>query len=178
MSGARTLAAILAAIVVTAVVTTLLAPSIIPPRTVTETFTQFPTALPQAPTDFNGPTFTNSSDGLRLEATLSTSSLKVGTTLWVKGRLTGPSAWSISLVRFIVIKPSGEEVYDVYTWLPHRTLALGENPPQEYDFDLAWEARKRSTTDGVEITPGSYFFIIRTEVEAKELGVKGTIEVE
>lgn len=60
----------------------------------------------------------------------------------------------------------------------HRTLAIGEEYPQEYVFYLDWEATKSPTAGSVEVSPGSYSFTMALEVEGKELDVRGTIEVE
>jgi len=128
--------------------------------------------------EFNGPRFTGSLEGLRLEVALSSSSVKMGETLQMRVNLTGPKAWNVGLLRFAVTNSNGEKVYDVYIALLHRTLAIGEEYPQEDVFYLDWEAKKSPTAGNVEVSPGSYSFTMALEVEGKELDVRGTIEVE
>lgn len=128
--------------------------------------------------EFNGPRFTGSLEGLRLEVVLSSSSVKIGETLQIGVNLTGPKAWDVGLLRFAVANSNGEKVYDVYVAMLHRTLAIGEEYPQEYVFHLDWEAKKSPIAGNVEVSPGSYSFTMTLEVEGKELDVRGTIEVE
>ena len=128
--------------------------------------------------EFNGPRFTASLEGLRLEVVLSSSSVKIGETLQMKVNLTGPKAWNVGLARFTVANSDGEKVYDVNVAMFHRTLAVGEEYPQEYVFCLDWEAKKSPTAGNVEVSPGSYSFTIALGAEGKELDVRGTIEVE
>lgn len=78
----------------------------------------------------------------------------------------------------MVTNSNGEKVYDVYVAMIHRTLAIGEEYPQEYVFYLDWEATKSPTAGSVEVSPGSYSFTMALEVEGKELDVRRTIEVE
>lgn len=127
--------------------------------------------------EFNGPRFTGSLEGLRLEVVLSSSSVKIGETLQMRVNLTGPKAWNVGLLRFAMANSNGEKVYDVYVAMPHRTLAVGEEYPQEYVFYLDWEAKKSPTAGDVEVTPGLYSFIVTLEVEGKELEVRGTMDV-
>ena len=127
--------------------------------------------------EFNGPRFTGSLEGLRLEVVLSSSSVEIGETLQMRVSLTGPKAWNVGLSRFTVTNSNGEKVYDVYIAMLHRTLAIGKEYPQEYVFYLDWEAKKSPTAGDVEITPGLYSFIVALEVEGKELEVRGTIDV-
>jgi hypothetical protein len=122
--------------------------------------------------EFSGPTYTNSSEGLRLEAAFSNSSVNIGETLWIRVNLTGPDAWNADLARFTVTNSNGEKVYDICMWLPHRTLAIGENPPQEYAFTLEWEAKMNPSLN-IEVTPGSYSFILTVE----SVNIRGTMEV-
>ncbi len=130
-----------------------------------------------APAEFNGPRFTSSLESLGVNVFLSSSSVKTGETLRMRINLTGPKAWNVSLARFTVANSNEEKVYDVCIWLPHRTLATGENPPQDYVFYLEWEAKRSPTAGNVEVSPGLYSFTIMFEVEDKELAVRGTIEV-
>lgn len=130
--------------------------------------------------EFNGPVYTcDLGGGSGLEIVLSSSSVKVGETLLIRGKLTGPAAWSLSLFRFTVIDSNGEAVYRVYAGWPHKTLAPGENPPQEYVFYLKWEAKKDPMSSDVEVTPGTYTFILAplSEWEGRGLDIRGTIEV-
>lgn len=132
------------------------------------------TAVP--PTEFNGPTYTSDlGGGSGLEVVLSSPSVEVGGTLWMRVRLTGPAAWSNSGLRFTVTNSSGENVYDIALGHPHRTLAPGESPDQEDVFNLRWEAKSSETAGNVEVTPGTYSFFLGDYSLA--WGVRGTIEV-
>lgn len=127
--------------------------------------------------ELNCPRFASSLEGLRVDVVLSSSSVKTGETLQMRVNLTGPKAWNVNLARFTVANSHGEKVYDVYIWLPHRTLDTGEDPPQDYVFYLEWEAKRNPTAGKVEVSPGLYSFALAFEVEGKELNVRGTIEV-
>ena len=128
------------------------------------------------PLKFRGPTFTAGMPGLKIVATLSNSSVKVGETLWIKVRLIGEKACSVKLLRVIIMNSKGQKVYDVYTWLPHTTVALGTQGSQEEIYNIAWRASEHPSAN-VEVTPGNYTVIIKTTVDKKEIAVKGNIKV-
>lgn len=126
------------------------------------------------PSDFHGPTFSGGVEELRIVATLSNSSVKIGDTLWIRVRLIGENAHSTSLLRMIIMSPEGLKVYDTYIWLPHRTLAPGVKIPDEETYNIAWKASKHPSAN-VEIAPGNYTFIIKTSIGEKEVILKGFI---
>lgn len=132
--------------------------------------------ITKPPTEFYGPTFTEEIPELKINVTLSNSSVKIGETLWMKVRLLGKNVYNIKLLRMSVMNSEGQKVYDVYVWLPHRTLTPGTKIPQEVTYYIVWKASKHPSAN-IEITPGNYIFIIKASVNGKEVIVKGIIKV-
>ena len=114
-----------------------------------------------------------------MEVALSSSSVNVGERLGMRAKLTGPAAWNVCTLSLTVTNSDGENVYTVGYWLPHRTLAPGESPPQEYVVDwISWDAKSSPWGGNVEVTPGTYSFIIVPSGFEENMGVRGTIEVQ
>jgi hypothetical protein len=125
-------------------------------------------------TEFYGPTYTSDlGGGTRLEVLLSSSSVNVGETLWMRVKFTGPNANSAScLVRLTVTNSSGENVYDICYW--HSAGIFPNGPPQDVTSYSEWEAKSSPTADNVEVTPRAYSFFLG---DSFAWGVRGTIEV-
>lgn len=132
--------------------------------------------ITKPPIEFHGPTFTGEVPELKIIVTLSSSSVKVDGMLWMKVKLIGEKAYDVRLLRMTITNSKGQEVYDVYVWLPHRTLTPGAKVPQEETYNIAWKASKHPSAN-IEVTPGNYRFTIKATVGGKEVIVKGTVKV-
>jgi len=130
----------------------------------------------EPPSKFYGPTFTEEAPGLKVIATLSNSSVRVGETLWINVKFVGEKACSIILARITVTNSRGQKVHDVYVWLPHRTLAPGAERLQEESYMFTWKTSKDPSAN-VEVTPDDYTFLIKVKVDENEVTVKGTVKV-
>ena len=94
----------------------------------------------------------------------------------MKVGLLGKNAYNVKLLRMSVMNSEGQKVYDVYVWLPRRTLTPRTKVPQEVTYYIVWKALKHPSAN-IEITPGNYIFIIKASVNGKEVIVKGIIKV-
>lgn len=125
---------------------------------------------------FRGPTFTTEVQGLKIVATLSNPSVRVGGTLWIRVSLTGEKASCVNSLRVIIVNSEGQKVYDVHTWLPHGTVTPGTQGSQGETYNIVWKASKHPSAN-VEVTPGNYTLIMKAVVNGEEATVKGTIKV-
>ena len=132
--------------------------------------------ITKPPSKFHGPTSTEEIPELKINVTLSNSSVKIGETLWMKVRLLGKNAYNVKLLRVSIMNSEGQKVYDVYVWLPRRTLTPRTKVPQEVTYNIIWKASKHPSAN-IEITPGNYTFIIKANANGKEVIVKGIIKV-
>jgi len=145
-------------------------------RTSSQTMEGRVESVAKPPLRFRGPTYTAEVRGLKIVATLSSPSVRVGGTLWIKVSLTGKKAGSVNSLRVIIVNSEGWKVYDVYTWLPHGTATPGTQGTQGETYNIAWRATKHPSAN-VEVTPGNYTIIMKAMVNGEEVVVKGTAEV-
>lgn len=132
--------------------------------------------IAKPPPRFRGPTFTTEVQGLKIVATLSNPSVRVGGTLWIRVSLAGEKASCVNSLRVIIVNSKGQKVYDVHTWLPHGTVTPGTQGSQGETYNIVWKASKHPSAN-VEVTPGNYTLIMKAVVNGEEATVKGTIEV-
>jgi len=133
-------------------------------------------SITKPPSEFSGPTYTREIPELKIIVTLSNSSVKIGETLWMKISLIGENAYSVKKLRINIMNSEGQKVYDTYVWLHHRTLTPGNETPHEETYNIAWKATNHPSAN-IDITPGNYTIIIKTNINGEEVTVKGIVEV-
>ena len=125
------------------------------------------------PTEFKGPTLTNETSGLKLEVTLSSTSVNPNGYLGVRFNLTGPQVVNASYVELDVFNSQNQQVKGLAYRLGHSTQTP-QPGPQGQIGTLFWQA----STDPyfkVDVTPGTYTLIIGVTFE--NLTIKTTINV-
>jgi len=133
-----------------------------------------------SPAEFNGPTYAcDLGGGSRLEANRSSLSVKIGETFEISLKIAGPAA-DVSMPELTIINSNGIIVYGMTIWHSLGATELYHMPPpQEMEFNLQWKA-KTDPMFNVEVTPGSYSFILKVEnMDSGEtmVSIRGTIEV-
>ncbi len=173
------LAAIITLVVI-AMATLLVLPNIAgtTPTATSTTSTSSPTTTSTTtttspPTEFKGPTLTNETSVLKLEATLSVTSVNPNDYIWVRFNLTGAETVNASQVELDVFNYQNQQVWGLAYQLGHSTQTPLPGP-QGQTGTLFWQA----VTDSyfkVNVTPGTYTLIIG--VTNENLTIKTTVNV-
>jgi hypothetical protein len=130
----------------------------------------------ERPSTFYGPELTGEVSGLKVVATLSNSSVRVGEILWIKVDCVGEKAYYVGEVMLTVINLKGEKVYAIVNVHPHATIGPGFTPPQEGVRELSWTAIKDPYFN-VDVTPGNYKIVIEFNVSGEKIVLNGTVTV-
>ncbi len=138
-----------------------------PPTTTSTTTTTSP------PTEFIGPTLTNETSGLKLEVTLSSTSVNPNGYLGVRFNLTGAQEVNASYVELDVFNSQNQQVKGLAYRLGH-TTQTPQPGPQGQMGTLYWQASTDSYFK-VDVTPGTYTLIIGVTYE--NLTIKTSINV-
>jgi hypothetical protein len=132
--------------------------------------------VPTPPERFVGGTYTAVSDSLRLEVTISNSSVRVGDVLWAKIYLFGTEG-EVESLKVTVFNFRGEKVDELGIWLPHRTFSPGERVREYGNFTLMLWTLKKISNINMEIVPGNYTIILEATTGGRELDIRIPIKV-
>jgi hypothetical protein len=154
------------------------APLIITTTATSTTSTSSPTTTSMTtatspPTEFLGPTLTNETSGLKLEVTLSSTSVNPNDYLWIRFNLTGAQEVNASQVELDVFNSQNQQVWGLAYQLGHSTQAPLPGPQGQIGT-LYWQASKDPHFK-VDVTPGTYTLIIG--VTGENLTIKTTFNV-
>jgi hypothetical protein len=131
------------------------------------------TTTTSPPAEFLGPTLTNETSGLKLEVTLSGTSVNPNGYLGVRFNLTGAQEVNASYVELDVFNSQNQQVKGLAYQLGHSTQTP-QPGLQGQIGTLYWQAAT-DTHFNVNITPGTYTLIIG--VTGENLTIKTTVNV-